>query len=292
MQPTLAAAALFCFALSTQALTSTGDRDFGSPPTVEGTVKFDLYQDYLMVARGSADTLKGLTFLIDTGASPSVLDSRLAQKLHLLPSPASIAVVGGSVQAGAAIAPNLNLGPITRENVPVLVEDLSFFEKTLPVRIDAVIGLDVLGQSAFVIDYGARKIHFGTHAVFPGSIPLRLVQGLVVVDAEVNNMPAHMLVDTGASSLLLFAKSMPGQAKELMVSAGQRSSDTIGEFAHRQLSLHSLRLGQAEFRQTPACVVQDPSHEGRGFDGLISPAALGMRRVAIDLARGELGFSR
>jgi predicted aspartyl protease len=292
MQPTLAAAALFCFALSAQALTSTGDRDFGSPPTVEGTVKFDLYQDYLIVARGSAGSLKGLTFLIDTGASPSVLDPRLAQKLHLLPSPASIAVVGGSVQAGAAIAPNLNLGPITRENVPVLIEDLSFFQKVLPVRIDAVIGLDVLGQSAFVIDYGARKMHFGAHPDFPGSISLRLVQGLMVVDAEVNNMPAHMLVDTGASSLLLFAKSMPGPAKELMVSAGQRSSDTIGEFARRQLSLHSLRLGQAEFRQTPACVVNDPSHEGRGFDGLISPAALGMRLLAIDLARGEMGFSR
>jgi hypothetical protein len=60
---------------------------------------------------------------------------------------------------------------------------------------------------------------------------------------------------------------MPGPAKELKVSAGQRSSDTIGEFAHKQLSVHSLRLGQAEFRQMPACVVQDPSHEGRSFDG-------------------------
>jgi predicted aspartyl protease len=292
MQPTLAAAALFCFALNTQALTPTGDRDFGSPPPVEGTVKFDLYHGYLIVARGSAGPLKGLTFLIDTGASPSVLDPRLAQKLHLQQSPASIAVVGGSMPAGTAIVPSLNLGPIRRENVPVLIEDLSFFQKALPVRIDGVIGLDVLGQSAFLIDYGARQIHFGSHVVLPISIPLRLVQGLAIVDAEVNDMPALVLVDTGASSLLLFARNMPGPAKELKVSAGQRSSDAIGEFARRQLSLHSLKLGQAEFRQTPACVVQDPSHEGRGFDGLISPAALGIRRVAIDLARGELGFSR
>jgi hypothetical protein len=292
MQPTLAAAALLCFALNTQALTATGDRDFGSPPPMEGTIKFDLYQDYLMVARGSAGPLKGLTFLIDTGASPSVLDLRLAQKLHLQQSPASIAVVGGSVQAGTAIVPSLNLGPIRRENIPVFIEDLSFFRKALPVRIDGVIGLDVLGQSAFLIDYGARRIHFGFHAVLPISIPLRLVQGLAIVDAEVNDVQAHMLVDTAASSLLLFSRSMPGPVKELKVSAGQRSSDAIGEFARRQLTPHSLRLGLAEFRQTPACVVQDPSHEGRVFDGLISPAALGMRRVAIDLARGELGFSR
>jgi predicted aspartyl protease len=112
------------------------------------------------------------------------------------------------------------------------------------------------------------------------------------VDAEVNDIPTHMMVDTGASSLLLFARSMPGPAKEVKINAGQRPSDTIGEFVHKQLSLHSLKLGQAEFRQPPACVVQDASREGRAFDGLISPAALGMRRVAIDLAHGVLGFSR
>jgi predicted aspartyl protease len=292
MQTSFAAAALLCFALNTQALTKTGDRDFGSPPPVEGTVKFDLYQDYLMVARGSAGTLKGLTFLIDTGASPSVLDPRLAEKLHLMQSPAALAVIGGSVQAGTAIVPSLNLGPISRENVPVLIEDLSFFRKALPVRIDAVIGLDVLGQSAFVIDYGARQIRFGAHAVFPVSIPLRMVEGLPMVDAEVNDIPAHMLVDTGASSLLLFARSMPGPVKEVKISTEQRPPDRIGDFVHKQVSLHSLKLGQAEFLLPPACVVQDASHVGRAFDGLISPAALGMRRVAIDLARGELSFSR
>jgi hypothetical protein len=285
MQSSLAAAALLCFALNTQALTTTADRDFGSPPPVEGTIKFDLYQDYLMVARGSAGTLKGLNFLIDTGVSPSVLDPRLQ-------SPGSIEVVGGSVQAGTANVPSLNLGPITRENVPVFIEDLSFFQKALPVRIDGVIGLDVLGQNAFLIDYRVRQIHFGAHAVFPVSIPLRMVRGLAIVDAEVNDIPAHMVVDTGASSLLLFARSMQGPVKQVKVSAGQLPPDKIGEFVHKQASLQSFKLGQAEFRQPPACVVQDTSHEGRGFDGLISPAALGMRRVAIDLVHGELGFSR
>jgi predicted aspartyl protease len=259
---------------------------------VEGTVKFDLYHDYLIVATGSAGPLKSLNFLIDTGASPSVLDLRLAQKLHLLQSPASIAVVGGSVQAGTAIAPSLNLGPIRRQNVPVLVEDLSFFQKALPVRVDGVIGLDLLGQSAFIIDYGARRIQFVAHAVFPVSIPLRVVHGLAMVDAVVNDFPAQMLVDTGASSLLLFARDTPGPVKELKVNAGRPANPTIGDFAHTQLSLHNLKLGQIEFRQTTACLVHDSGHQERGFDGLISPPALGMRKIAIDLARGELGFSR
>jgi hypothetical protein len=130
-----------------------GFREAGPRQAMEGTVSFDLYHGYLIVARGSAGPLKGLTFLLDTGASPTVLDPRLARKLHLEQFPASISVLGGSVQAEMAIVPSLNFGPMQRDNISVLIEDLSFLQKALPVRVDGVIGLDVLGQSAFVIDY-------------------------------------------------------------------------------------------------------------------------------------------
>ena len=153
---------------------AVGYREAGAREAMEGTVGFDLYHGYLIVARGSAGPMKGLTFLLDTGASPTVLDPRLARKLHLEQFPASISVLGGSVQAEAAIVPSLNFGPMQRDNVPVLIEDLSFLQKALPVRVDGVIGLDVLGQSAFVIDYASREIHFGPSAALPNSLPLRM----------------------------------------------------------------------------------------------------------------------
>ena len=104
--------------------------------------------------------------------------------------------------------------------------------------------------------------------------------------------PVTALLFSLIGSLLLFARSIQGPVKEVKVSAGKLPTDKIGEFVQKQASLNSFKLGQAEFQQPPACVVQDARHEGRGFDGLISPAALGMRRVAIDPVRGELGFSR
>ncbi len=259
---------------------------------VEGTVRFDLYHGYLMVARGSAGTLKGLTFLLDTGASSSVLDPEIARRLHLQRLPASIAVLGGSVPAERSVAPSLNLGPTQRNNVPVLLEDLSFLQKALPVRVDGIIGLDVLGQSAFVIDYPARKIHFGAIPALPDAIPLHMAGGLAIIDAEVNDLPAHLLLDTGAASLFLFARSMPGTVSDLKISAVQRSSDTIGESESKQVKLRSLKLGTAEFGQEPAFVIPDASRGGHPFDGLISPAGLGIRRVAIDLGRGEVAFLR
>ena len=129
-----------------------GYQESANTPVMKATVKFDLYRDYLIVAPGKAGKWKGLNLLIDTGASPTLLDRQLAQKLGLEEEPASITLVNGKMAAGRATLPSLELGPMRRDNLPVMVEDLSFFQKALPVRIDAVIGLDVLG-SAFEIDY-------------------------------------------------------------------------------------------------------------------------------------------
>jgi predicted aspartyl protease len=253
------------------------------------TVHFDLYRDYLIVVRGSAGPLKGLNFLLDTGASPTVLDRRVAEKLHLEQLPASIAVVGGSVEAAQATAPTLEVGPARRDNFHVLVEDLSFFQKALPVRIDAVVGLDLLGQSAFEIDYVARQILFGPVPVLANSLPLRLLAGLPIVEAQVNHSSAHLMVDTGASSLVLFEPSVP---RPMRVSEVRPTPGTIGEFDRKQVWLPSLTLGEAEFGKEPAFLVRSRGEDAQDFDGLMSPVALGISKLAIDLGRGVLSFSR
>jgi Aspartyl protease len=266
----------------------------GEPPArgygnQRDTVHFDLYRDYLIVVRGSAGPLKGLNFLLDTGASPTVLDRRVAEKLHLDQLPASIAVVGGSVPAAQATAPTLEVGPAHRDHIPVLVEDLSFFQKALPVRIDAVVGLDLLGQSAFEIDYAARQILFGPVALLSNTLPLRLQAGLPIVEAQVNRHSAQLMVDTGASSLVLFEPSAP---RPMRVSEVLPTPGTIGEFDRKQVWLPSLRLGEAEFGKEPAFLVRSRSDGAQDFDGLMSPAALGIKKMAFDLGRGVLSFSR
>jgi predicted aspartyl protease len=261
----------------------------------KASVSFTLYHDYLIVAQGSAGPLKGLNFLVDTGASPSVLDRQLAQRLGLDELPGSITIVNGSVPAGQATVPNLELGPMRRHNLPILVEDLSFFERTLPVHIDAVIGLDVLGQSAFEIDYTWRQIHFGSFRPPAVSLPLRIEAGLPIIDAELDSVAVHLLMDTGASSLLLF-EPRSGPILPQKISAVGGSSSTIGEFQGKQVWLRSLRLGGKEFGREPAFMVRSPGNQdqtfNRNFDGLLSPAGLGMTKVAIDVERGVLAFSR
>lgn len=255
------------------------------------TVGFELYRDYLIVVEGSAGPLKGLNFLLDTGASPSVLDSKVAGKLHLNVVPTGIAVLNGNVQGGTATVPTLQFGSIRRGDLPILVEDLSFLKKALPIQVDGIIGLDVLGQSSFVIDYASHEIRFGPAPSMPGSIPLQLKEGLAIVDATVNHAPVHLLLDTGAPSLILFEEMQDPVSDEKGRDA-QPSPKNIGDFDRKQARPISLRLGEAEFGHESAFIIHNHRDAGHDFDGLMSPAALGITRVAVDLARRTVAFTR
>jgi hypothetical protein len=249
----------------------------------EGTLRFDLYKGYLVVVHGSAGPVKGLNFLLDTGTNPTMLDARLAAKLHLERTPANVRVVSGNAQAERAIVPELIMGPVEKTDVPVYIGDLSFLQNALPIQIDGLIGLDTLGENAFLIDYVSREIHFGALPVMPYSVSLGMAGGLAIVSAEVNNIPRRLLVDTGASSLTLFAPR-DGAPRSLQV------SQSIGKFVHKDVRLRSLKLGTTDFGREPASVVVGEWQDS-AFDGLVSPPMLGMRRVTFDLGRGVMGFS-
>jgi predicted aspartyl protease len=255
-------------------------------------LRFDLYHDYLIVARGSVGSQKGLNFLVDTGANPSVLDRRVAQKLHLQERPSILAGINGRVQAGQTTVPSLQFGPIHRENVNMVVADLSFFSKAIPVPIDGVMGLDVVGQTPFEIDYAAGQISFGLIPSLKNSVPLELRGGLPVVTAELNHLSTHLVLDTAASALIVFAPQTPAMVSRVNATAVQQSTSRMGEFERKPVHLGSLTLGQMELRGQPAFLLQKPWDRNEDFDGLMSPALLGITRLAIDAQRGVVEFSR
>jgi len=256
-----------------------------------GTLRFDLYQGYFMVVHGSIGPLKNLNFFLDTGTAPSVLDSRIARKLDLQgEASTSIAVLGGRTQGGEANLPSIELGPLKRSNLQVVTTDLSFFQNSFPVRIDAIVGMDVLGQSAFVIDYSARLIRFGPTPALPVSVPFRLYEGMPIFDVEINHTPVHLLFDTGAGSIILFNRDT--QQSSGATAPATMAPQQIGNFESKQVWLRTLRLGPEEFRQKPALMTRNPKPSQFDYDGLISPAALGISRVFVDLKGGVLAFSR
>jgi hypothetical protein len=83
----------------------------------------------------------------------------------------TLAVHDRVVDAEQAVLPSVRIGTLRAEFLTVLIRDLGFLQKDLGIRIDGVIGLDVLSLSNFSIDYTIRRITFGTAPVYGSSAP-------------------------------------------------------------------------------------------------------------------------
>lgn len=245
----------------------------------------------MIVAQGSVGPLRGLNFLLDTGTNTTVLNPKLARKLRLESTPTEVAVLSSMVRSERATAPSIQLGPIRSENVPVLVQDLSWVQDALPIQIDAIVGLDVLGQSKFLIDYASREISFGAAPAMRDSIPLQINNGFAFVDAVINRTTVHLLLDTASPALIIFEES-PQPASGVKGVAAQPSPKKIGDYEHRRVRQISFSLGEVHFDHESAFVAPNQRDAGHDFDGLMSPVALGITRVAVDLNQKTLTFSR
>jgi predicted aspartyl protease len=254
------------------------------------SVRFDLYLGYCIVVHGAAGPLKNLNFLVDTGSSRSILNAPLANKLSLSDvERTDIVFVNGKQRAYDAILPALEIGTMRQAKLRVNVTDLSVFKKYLPVPIDGIIGLDVLGQAPFVIDYSARVIRFGSAAALPVSASLRIDGGLAVVDAEIDHLPVHLMFDTGVASIILFKTEK--QSGTGTGSAVDQQTRDKGELEGQSFQLQSLRVGLKEFGRKAAVLTANPKSSQLDFDGLINPATLGVSQVSVDIRRGVIGFS-
>src|SRR2546428_7446867 len=178
---------------------SAEDRPSGLP--------FRLYQEHLIVVKGSIGGLDGLAFLIDTGTSRTLVDKKIANKLRLVSQGEVELESFKNGEAREAIVPELSFGPIRIQSARLLTADLSVLSWSR-TGIDAVVGLDVLTLGSFSVDYASRRITFGPVAESRFAVPLRATPPLLTVDLAIGNRIARLMVDTGAPRLTLFPNRM------------------------------------------------------------------------------------
>jgi hypothetical protein len=166
------------------------------------------------------------------------------------------------------------------------VDDLSAASQRFGVRIDALIGLDVLGHSSFRIDYGARKIYFGPVASLPSSAPFVEADAKICVDLRAGGTSLHLLVDTGAERVLLLG---PRVARLAARSDRTREFSNLGgNFTLREISLNDLQLGTTNLGAHPVFVSDARNVPAYPFDGFLSTAQF--RQIAFDFERREFSW--
>lgn len=246
------------------------------------SVPIRIFGGFLVVAQGQiGSNLQHQNFILDTGTSPSILNARVARQLGLPLVPARLAAVGQESEIGATRVPEIALGALHTVSAEVLVTDLSGVEQNWKIPIAGILGLDILGQTSFRIDYANHVLEFGE--ISPEGIAVNLSpEGhLPIAEVNINGKPLRLLVDTGSDRLVFFANK---SALRLAASGSELigGESVSGGVPVRAISSLEVEWNGERFQQR-AVVVSD--RQEPLFDGLLSVRSLGFRSIAMDAER-------
>src|SRR6266481_3529756 len=254
------------------------------PTHIPVKIPVRLYWGYLIIVEGSIGNVHKLNFLVDTGAYPSVVDQTIAHDLGLAEQPSRVNLSNKSVQTGLVILPSLLLGSVGAESLPVLTEDLSFLRKALGYKVDAIIGLDVLGKSSFTVNYVTKEMVLGPVESLPFSAPFDTDIPIVTVRTKFQNQQLRLVVDTGGPDLMLFQSRMP-DSTAVQTIATEDTANLSGIVRLRKMRIPEVYLGEEAIGPQTAFVVVDRKDEGDNFDGILGMRGPQFSKIAFDFER-------
>ncbi len=226
------------------------------------------FDGWVASVAGSADGADG-NFLLDSGAPLTLLDND-----HFT-----------GLEDGAHDV-DLVAGDLTFPSLPVLAFDVINYQQSRDPELDGLIGGDVLGAFAFSLDYAGQRVWLDEQSRLPSGaeadaledaveVEADLAGGGVVgipgaarevgatrflVEADIEELaePVWVLIDTGASTVVVSAELMdqlPAEGRPRLdgVTVGTADGAKIAYYTR----LASLRLGAGELTSVPVLVLPD-----------------------------------
>jgi hypothetical protein len=225
-------------------------------------------------------------FLLDTGAQTNLIDARLAEELRLEPQFRVEIVTQNSSRLwpGLRIS-SLRAGSTALPEVELVFHDLAEARRTDP-SIRGLLGLSALAGLNFAISPSSHRLELSPDPPPGEVIPFYQAEGRIAVKARMGRETLTLIVDSGASHLVLFrlpeamAETPPIESVFTTLD-GARSAVPTCWTAEMSFSA-GLRIGTL-----PAAIV---NRKDTSVDGLL-PAAI-FRKIYVDQRRGELVLIR
>ena len=214
-----------------------------------------------------------LPFVLDTGATGTLVDEGLAAQLGLsFSSPALQVTAAGSRLVRTLALPRLEVGGVAAEGLEVVALPLDELRRIDPT-IRGVLGQDVLRRTNWLIDYGRREVvsdEGGRLAPSGGeSLPVVWADGRPMIAARVQETPVRLVLDSAATNLFLFHP-----IANLVPASRGRVTTHLGDAAASSVTVDDLRIGGWRSRGTLAAVVPQQGYL-RVEDGLLPTQMFG-----------------
>lgn len=248
----------------------------------------------ILFLQGKANDKGPMTFILDTGATETVLTPSAAEKAGFkisTPSPQTPTKV---------ILKSFSVGDATVPNLLVHVFDPP---QALSLRLDrgidykGIIGYTFLNRYVTSIDYKSRKVKFiplSSHkkedekkAAAEGRIvvPFQIKDGLIHVNAELNDQVRMTLVlDTGSAEVLLLPHTAP--------SIEEKAAPLPGIEGAKHVTLDSLSVGAAKATGIHAIIHAPPQERLKkpSYDGILGYPFLSKFTVVVNYRDKQVVF--
>jgi predicted aspartyl protease len=248
--------------------------------TVSPTMPFELVSDFLVVVNGQIGNLKGLKFIVDTGATTTVIDRRVADRLRLRRRAGKVMNFDRSIFIEWADIPELRAGPIHSGAIPVMVLKLAEYSE-FAKNADGIIGLDLLGRGQkLTLDYERRTLSF---LIAEGGTDERILTGCFVIPSSVQGLPVYLIVDTGLQGIVLYRDRLRKRLPK-MRTEGTSIEESWGHTRATRVKLPGVRFFGPELVATVFLIDGPSESELPGVDGYLGPASIHAKRVEFDFA--------
>ena len=250
---------------------------------------------------------KEYNFWLDTGSSMTMLASDVARDLNivpLVPDTLEIVTSTGRVKAHPALLPMLQIGTLVIRNAPTMIVDESLMqmrepklvELSLKVKIDGIIGFDIIRQLDIEVDYGETSLRVRNPAtsrresernMFWVGLPIvRLTSG--------DGIPLHFGLDTGAQQTFVTETMLDKLQLQAARVESRRVGGLGGEISLRAPVLPDVRLFVRGFPILfRSAVVRAPVYQVlASLDGVLGGDVWNSGIVRIDMTNGIFAVRR
>jgi len=247
---------------------------------VRRTIPFQLVSNFLVVVNGRVGDLDGLKFILDTGASYTLIDQKVADRLKLRRSTGKITNFSREVPVEWAEIPNLRVGPLQTGIFRVMVAKLADYSD-FAENVDGIIGLDLLGRSKkLFIDYEKHTVSWELAGETADQLP---APGYFTIPIVVQGFPVHLVIDTGLQVIVLYKDRIHKGLPDLRTE-GEAVEGGVGRLQATRVKLPGVRLVGPETVATVFLANGPETGKLPGIDGYLGVASLQAKRVEFDFA--------
>ena len=251
-------------------------------------IPFTLYNNNLIIVKGTVGPIRGLNLILDTGTTPTSISKSLAKRLKLRGNIEPLQTLNGVIQTESFILPHIEVGAMSADDLRVITQDLGFIEAGLGIPIGGILGLDVLRTHNFAIDYRKKKIFFGVTTAIKNSVHFETQALLMMVKANVEGHDLRLIVDSGTSGLVVFRNRINQTVSALRSSQGTFVATVAG--APQAKFLRTLVTLGGETSEHVIVIADADLGPENDFDGLLGFADMGFQTVCFDFYNGVLGW--